>query len=65
MGGKAFKRRLVHGVAVATPAWNNFITLLKSFIAYVLKRKAFLKTKFKCSYVAMCSLVMSLFSRDF
>ena len=36
---------------------NNFIPLLKSFIANVLKCKAHLKTKFKC--VTMCSLVMS------
>ena len=41
MGGKAFKRRLVHSVVVATPAWNNFVALLKSFIANVQKWKAF------------------------
>ena len=32
-------------------ALNNFLPLLKSFIANVLKRKACLKTKFKCMYV--------------
>ena len=64
MGGEAFKRKLVHSVAVAIPAWNNIVGLLKSFIANVLKWKAFLKTKFKCRYVAMCFLVMRLFSGD-
>ena len=31
----------------------------------MLKCKALLKTKFKCVYVTMCSLVMSLFSCDY
>ena len=31
----------------------------------MLKCKARLKPKFKCMYVTMCSLVMSLFSRDY
>ena len=44
---------------------NNFVPLLKSFIANVLKCKACLKTKFKCVYATMCSLVMSPFSRDY
>ena len=37
---------------------NNFVALLKSFIAHVVKCKAHLKTKFKCS-IAMHSLVMN------
>ena len=45
MGGEAFKRRLVHNVAVA-------------------EVKSWFKTKFKCVYVAMRSLVMSLFLHD-
>ena len=36
MGGEMFKRRLVRGVAVAIPARNNFVALLRSFIANVL-----------------------------
>ena len=43
---------------------NNFVPLLNSFIANGLNCKARLKTNFKCVCVAMCSLVMSLFSRD-
>ena len=43
----------------------NFVPLLKSFIANGLNCKARLKTNFKCVCVAMCSLVMSLFSRDY
>ena len=39
--------------------------LFKSFIANVLKCKARLKTNFKYVCVTMCSLVMSLFSRDY
>ena len=45
---------------------NNYgLKLLKSFIANGLNCKARLKTNFKCVCVAMCSLVMSLFSRDY
>ena len=36
MGGEMFKRRLVRSVAVVIPAPNNFVALLKSFIANVL-----------------------------
>ena len=43
----------------------NFVPLLRSFIANVLKCKGHLKIKFKCVSVAMCSLVMGLFSGDF
>ena len=46
MDGEAFKRRLVHSVALTIMACNNFVPLLKSFIANVLKCKACLKTKF-------------------
>ena len=44
---------------------KNFVPLLKSFIANGLNCKACLKTNFKCMCVAICSLVMSLFSRDY
>ena len=64
-GGKAFKRRLVHYVLLIIMAQNNFVLLLKSFIANVLKCKARLKSNFKCVCVTLCSLVMSLFSRDY
>ena len=50
-GGEAFKRRLVHGFALIIMALNNFVLLLKSFIANVLKCKAHLKSKFKRYYV--------------
>ena len=30
MGGEMFKRRLVRGVAVAIPARNNFVALLRA-----------------------------------
>ena len=46
-------------------ALNNFVPLLKSFIAKLLKCKACLKENFKCVCVTMCSLVMSFFSRDY
>jgi len=52
-------------VALIIVALNNFVPLLKSFIANVLKCKALLKTNFKCVCVTMCSLVMSLFLRDY
>ena len=65
-GGKAFKRRLVHSVALRNSyGLKQFLLLLKSFIANVLKCKARLKTKFICVCVTMCSLVMSPFSRDY
>ena len=60
------KRRLVHSVALTIiMASNNFVPLLKSFIANVLKFKARLKAKFECVCVTVCSLVMSPFSRDY
>ena len=67
MGGKAFKRRLVHSVVVAIAALNNFVLLFKSFIANVLKCKVRLEVKFKCLSITMHFLVMSLslFSCDF
>ena len=43
-----FKRRLVHGVALVIIAQNNFVPVLKSLIANVLKYKTSLKTKFTC-----------------
>jgi len=63
MGSKTFKRRLVHGVALIIMTWNNFVLLLKSFITNVLKYKA--QQNLKCVCITMCSLVMSLFSRDY
>ena len=56
MGGEAFKRRLTH---------HGVVPLLNSFIANVLKCKVRKKTKFKWVCITMCSLVMSLFSRDY
>ena len=50
-GDKAFKRRLVHSVALIIMAYNNFVPLLKSFIANVLRCKARLKENFKCMHV--------------
>ena len=46
-------------------AKNKFVPLLKSFIANMLKFKARLKANFKCVCITMCSLVMSLFLRDY
>ena len=45
-------------------AKNNFVPLFKSVNADVLKCKACLKSKLKCVHATMCSLAMSLFSRD-
>ena len=62
--GDAFKNRLVHGVALVIMAYKSFVTLLKSFIANVLKCNAHLKSNFKCTYITVllsdvvsCSLV--------
>ena len=57
-GGEAFKRRLIHSVALMI---IEFIPLLKSFIANVPKCKAHLKTKFKSECTTKRSLVMSPF----
>jgi len=54
--GEGFKRKLVHGVAVAGV---YFVMMLKSFITNVLKCKTRSKTKFKYASVTMLSLVMS------
>ena len=43
----------------------QFCTAVKSFSAIMHKCKSRLKSKFKCVCVAMCSLVMSSFSREF
>jgi len=50
MGGEAFKRRLVHDFALMLMAKNNFVLLLKSFIADLLKCLARLKN----SFVLLC-----------
>ena len=65
IGGEAFKRRLVHSVALIIMALNNFVLLLKRFTDKMLKCKALLKANFKCVCVTKCSLVMSLFSRGY
>ena len=62
-GGKAFTRRVVHSVAVAIAAWNNFVLLLKNFIANEQKCKARLKDAYPLPW--MYPLVMSPFSHDF
>jgi len=62
-GVEAFKGRPILVVAVAFVAYNNFIVLLKNFIASMLKRKVHLKAKYNY-YVAMRSLVMSFCSGD-
>ena len=62
MSGKAFK---INSVVLIIMAQNNFILLLKSFIANVLKCKGRLTINYKCMCVTMCSLGMSLFSRDY
>ena len=63
-GGKAFKNT-GSCVAVAIIALKNFVLLLKSFIANALKYKTHLKLKFKCIFIIICPLLMSLFSCDF
>ena len=45
MGGKAFKKRLVHSFVLII---IFLVPLLESFIANVPKCKTYLKTKFKC-----------------
>ena len=58
MGGKAFKRRLVHCVSVATAVSNNFVLLLKSFITN--------NTEVKCPFKNNLNyLAISSFSGDF
>ena len=42
MGGEAFKSRLDHSVELTTMASNNFLPLLKNFIANLLKCIAYL-----------------------
>ena len=56
---------ILHPARLLDQAHNNFVPLLKSLIANVLKCKARLKTNFKCIYITMCSLVISLFSHDY
>ena len=58
---EAYKTRLANSVTIRILAQNNFMLLLKHFITEVLEYKAG-RIKFVC--VAMCSLVMSLCSRD-
>ena len=61
MSGEAFKGRRASCVTVIILALNNFVLLLKSVNSNVLEYKV-LNFKFAC--VAMCSLLMSPFSRD-
>ena len=51
---KSFKRRLA-----------SCVTVIIAVITNLLEYKASLSLKFKCVYIAMCFLVMSLFSHDF
>ena len=51
MGGKAFKRRLLHSLEVATAVQNYFAALLKSFITNMLKCKACLKQAYVVLWV--------------
>ena len=53
------------GLNVTCHMLNNFVLLLQSVVTIVLEYKAGLTLKFKCVCVAMYSLVMNLFSRDF
>ena len=63
MNGVAFKRRLVcNKCCVTNYGLKQLCTTVKNFIANVLKCKACLKTKFKCTCI---TLGMSLFSRDY
>ena len=64
VGCKAYKTRLANCVTIRTSAQNNFMLLLKHFITEVLEFKVGLKGRIKFVCVAMCSLVMSLCSRD-
>ena len=65
MGGEAFKKRLVHSVALTIRALNSFASLVKTFIADLLKCKAYLKNKiYICVCVTLCSLVMIPFSSE-
>ena len=61
MGFEAYKRRLAYGVTVGISAYN---LLLKSYITKVLEYKGDLNKTIKFVCVAVCSLVMSLHSRD-
>ena len=64
MGCEAYKTRLINTVTIRILAQNNSILLLKHFITKVLEYKAGLKGRIKFVCVAMCSLVMSLCSRE-
>ena len=62
MGGEALKMK---ACLQCFSSNFDFILSLKSFVTNVLKYKAGLSLKIKCVCVAMYSLVMSPFSRDF
>ena len=53
-----------NSVTIRISAQNNFMLLLKHRITKVLEYTACLKGRIKFVCVAMCSLVMSLCSRD-
>ena len=55
MGGKAFKRKLAHSVAVLFAAWSNFVLLLKCVIAKVLTCTVRLIKKFTFRTIAILS----------
>ena len=64
MGCEAYKTRLAYSVTIRISAQNNFMLLLKHFITKVLEYEAGLNRRIKFVCIAMCSLVMSLCSRD-
>jgi len=53
MSSETFKRRLVHSAVIAIAALKNLVPQLKSFIANVLKCKAFLKQSLN-AYALLC-----------
>ena len=53
MSSEAFKRRLVHSATIAIAALKSLVPMLKSFIANVLKCKAFLKQSLN-AYALLC-----------
>jgi len=60
MGGKKFERRLVHSAALTI---MGVVLLVKAFIAYVLKCKANLKTRFKCVLLLSDESLLTLFHK--
>ena len=55
---------IAYSVTIGILAQNNFLLLLKHFVTKVLEYKAGLNRRIKYVCIAMCSLVMSLCSRN-